>query len=271
VLHIERYYTDSAKLSQTTLALHHNILATALNAAVKKGLLRTSPASKVTNKPHRHIGAETLDNVWTVEETRTFLSFVKTNCCTQDAALFALAIDSGARKAELLGLRWTDLQDTVMRIQQQLLKGGKKLLSFGLPKRGGVRSVDLSAETVALLQVHKREQAELKMKNRLVYRDLGLVFAQRWEDGRAHLGMPLDMGTVNAKLESACAIAGVKRITPHGLRHTSATLLLAAGVPPHVVQRRLGHKKVEMTLGIYSHVLPSMQQEAAAKLAALLT
>jgi integrase len=64
--------------------------------------------------------------------------------------------------------------------------------------------------------------------------------------------------------------AGVRRIKFHGLRHTVATLMLSAGVPAHVVQRRLGHSKVEMTLGIYAHVLPSMQQYAAAKLAALL-
>ena len=58
--------------------------------------------------------------------------------------------------------------------------------------------------------------------------------------------------------------------TVHGLRHTCATLLLAAGVPPHVVQRRLGHKKIEMTLNLYAHVLPSMQADAASRLATLL-
>ena len=76
-------------------------------------------------------------------------------------------------------------------------------------------------------------------------------------------------GFAPAFLEAAKA-AGVRRIKFHGLRHTVATLMLSAGVPAHVVQRRLGHSKVEMTLGIYAHVLPSMQQDAAAKLAALL-
>jgi integrase len=66
------------------------------------------------------------------------------------------------------------------------------------------------------------------------------------------------------------AAAGVPRITFHGLRHTSATLLLKAGVAPHVVQQRLGHKRIEITLGIYAHALPSMQQDAAHKLGALL-
>jgi integrase len=71
-------------------------------------------------------------------------------------------------------------------------------------------------------------------------------------------------------LTRLCKAAKVKPITVHGLRHTSATLLLSAGIPAHVVQRRLGHKKVEMTLNLYAHVLPSMQQDAASRLATLL-
>ena len=64
--------------------------------------------------------------------------------------------------------------------------------------------------------------------------------------------------------------ANVKRIKFHGMRHTVATLMLSAGVQPHVVQRRLGHSKIEMTLGIYAHALPTMQQDAATRLAALI-
>jgi len=75
---------------------------------------------------------------------------------------------------------------------------------------------------------------------------------------------------VNKHLDRLCAAAGVKRITAHGLRHTCATLLLSAGVPAHVVQRRLGHKDITITLGLYAHVLPSQQQDAAARLAGLL-
>ena len=62
----------------------------------------------------------------------------------------------------------------------------------------------------------------------------------------------------------------MRRIKFHGMRHTCGTLLLQAGVPANVVQRRLGHKKIEITLGIYAHARPAMQQDAAAKLAAML-
>jgi len=64
--------------------------------------------------------------------------------------------------------------------------------------------------------------------------------------------------------------AGIRRIKFHGLRHTCATLLLKARIPVHVVSRRLGHKKVEITTDIYAHVLPSMQEEAAAEMGSIL-
>jgi integrase len=85
------------------------------------------------------------------------------------------------------------------------------------------------------------------------------------------LGLPLQVNT-NGDREFARLIkaARVRRIKFHGLRHTVARLMLSAGMPAHVVQRRLGRSKVEMTLGIYAHVLPSMQQDAAATLAALI-
>jgi integrase len=76
--------------------------------------------------------------------------------------------------------------------------------------------------------------------------------------------------SVSQQLERLCTTAGVKRITVHGLRHTCATLLLSAGVAANVVQRRLGHKNISITLDTYGNVLPAMQQDAASRLATLL-
>jgi integrase len=75
---------------------------------------------------------------------------------------------------------------------------------------------------------------------------------------------------VNDQLQRYCKAADVKVITAHGLRHTCATLMLSTGEQPHVVQRRLGHRSISITLGIYAHVLPSMQEQAAQKLGNLL-
>jgi integrase len=190
--------------------------------------------------------------------------------------LFALALDSGMRRGELGGLQWSDLdwQKGTVRVQRTLLSRGR-VPEYGLPKtKAGIRTIDLSAETLALLKVHKQAQAELKMRNRGTYQDHGLCFAMEWGDlhGRENsLGAPLAWHNIGSReMRRIVKAAGVRRVKFHAMRHSMATLMLSAGVPPHVVQRRLGHSKIEMTLGIYSHVLPGQQQDAAATLAALL-
>lgn len=279
-LHVERYYADRGlKLAERSVALHKAIITSALNAAVTAGVLRNNVAKRATNKPRVRMIEDALHNVWTADEAHRFLVSVKKAGDAQYAALFALALDSGMRKSELLGLHWKDIEGTSLRVERQLLgmvkdEGtGTLRPDTSLPKGKRARSLDLSDETVVLLREHKRQQAELKLKNRLQYVDHGLIFAQAWEqqsNKHSRLGWPLNNGMLRRQLDKLCGASGVKRITVHGLRHTCATLLLSAGVPPHVVQRRLGHKGVEMTLNIYSHVLPSMQSDAASRLATLL-
>lgn len=153
-----------------------------------------------------------------------------------------------------------------LSIVRQLLKPGHVPIC-GPIKNDVPRTIDLGAEIVELLKAHRRHQAELKMANRMIYRDHGLVFCKEWGERRARkdfLGDPLQTNNLGER-EFARLIkaAGVRRISIHGLRHTSATLMLKAGVPPHIVQHRLGHKRIEMTLGTYAHALASMQQDAA--------
>ncbi len=186
-----------------------------------------------------------------------------------------MALDTGARKNELCGLQWSDLdlEKGTVTVLRQLTRTGRQP-SFGPVKNGKPRTIDLATETLELLKAHKRAQAELKMRNRAVYQDHGLIFAKEWGDlhGREDsLGLPLQSNNLGQR-EFARLIkaAGLRPITIHGLRHTSATLLLKAGVAPHVVQQRLGHKRVSTTLDIYAHALPSMQQDAAQRLGALL-
>jgi integrase len=91
----------------------------------------------------------------------------------------------------------------------------------------------------------------------------------RRRTGGDSLGLPLQSNNLGQReFARILKAAGVKPITIHGLRQASATLLLKAGVPAQVVQQRLGHKRIEITLGIYAHVLPSMQQDAARRLGA---
>lgn len=169
-----------------------------------------------------------MTNVWTADEARTFLATVRAKGSDQDAALFALGLDSGARIGELLGLQWRDLEGSKMRIERQLARGDGKGPKFIAPKHGGVRSLELSEYTLALLQTHKRKQAEVKMANRTAYHDHGLVFAQGWEhvnSRHSKLGDPLHPVVARKRLKTLCVAAKVREIGPHGLRHTCATLI----------------------------------------------
>jgi integrase len=202
---------------------------------------------------------------WDFDEARKILTAAEASG-KQTSAFFALALDSGARKGELQGLRWSDVDLTTgaMTIERQLPTPGEKP-EFGPTKTRQARTLDLHEKTVSLLKEHKREQAELKLANRVYYADHGLVFAQTFEH-EGKLGTPLTAAMIAWMLEKLIRSTGVRKISMHGLRHTNATLLLASGEAPKVVQERLGHSKMEMTMNLYAHVLPSQQKDAARRI-----
>jgi len=274
-IHLEQYYRKKGKkLSQTTLKLHHAVVSKALKSAVLKKYVQSNVAALVENKPkveEKPPGA--VVNCWEKEEVQKFLKEARKQDA-QTVALFALALDTGGRRAELCGLKWqnVDLNRGIVQIIEQLVPFERKL-HFGSPKNGKPRTVHISPETVALLNQHRKEQLELRMRNGKTYADQDLVFARQWKhvSWKKHsLGDPLNMGVVSRDFYQLIQELELKRITFHGLRHTCATLLLQAGIPVHVVSERLGHKGVEITMNVYGHVLPSMHEEVKAELSGLL-
>ena len=231
-------------------------------------------AKAITAKPRAQGPSQAVTNYWTAEEAAAFLVVAK-RAGPQPAALYEVALDSGMRKSEWAGLKWpvVDLSTGRVLVREQLLRGGRAPVF--VPTKGKVaRTVDLGPEAVERLKAHKAHQATIKMRYRRDYHDHDLVFAKEWTDlGRKHdvLGDPLQVNNLGQReFARLIAEAQVKPITLHGLRHTCASLLLSAGVAPHVVQQRLGHKRIEMTLGLYAHVLPGQQRDAAQRLSALL-
>jgi integrase len=283
---IERFHARQAKLKASSRQTHQAVLSNALKSAAKARLVQRSVASDVEGKPKAQRTTDDLiAQCWSAEDARAFLVATKSES-PQVQAFFATALDTGARKGELHGLRWEDvnLDAGTLRIVRQLYHPGKRKVGedgevriepvFGDTKTKKPRTIDLGPDTVRLLREHRRKQLEVKMKNRDIYRDHGLVFACELRDPRdpgRELGMALSNSTLGSTVFSRLTkAAGVKRIKFHGMRHTCATLMLGAGVPVKIVSERLGHSNVMITLNTYAHVLPGMQKEAASQLGALL-
>ena len=142
-----------------------------------------------------------------------------------------------------------------VRRQVQRTREGWK---FTEPKSAkGVRAVALPAAAVEALRRHRVRQAEERLAAGTMWRDQALVFA-------SHTGGPIEkQNLVRRNFRPLLARAGLPRIRFHDLRHSAATLLLAQGVHPKIVQERLGHATIGVTMDVYSHVLPDMQREAA--------
>ncbi len=192
------------------------------------------------------------------EEVRTLLAAVRGD---RWEALIAVALATGMRFGELLGLRWSDVDLTrhTIRVQRQLQRDG----TFAEPKTAkGRRTIDLPASCMVVVKEHKRQQNEER-----------LLVGPAWQPGDlafcTHEGKPLLQRNVFRAFKAILARAGLPPIPFHALRHTAATLLLVQGVHPKIVQERLGHSNIGMTLDTYSHLIPSMGRDAAAQLDAL--
>lgn len=262
--HLQAYY-QASKLSMSTLQQHHAILFSSLKTAQKQDMVPRNVADLVMGKPRAKEGNEDAQHhCWNADEAKKFLDAAKA-AGPQPAAFYILALDSGARKAELGGLQWNDVNfdKKTITISQQLVKVSQPPI-FGPPKNGRPRTVDLDEKTFEFLRRHRASQAAHRLLLGTSYHDHGLVFAREFGD-------PLTINNIGQReFKRIIREAAVRPIKFHGLRHTCATLLLQAGTAAKVVQERLGHKRIEITLNVYTHVLPSMQQEAAAQLSKLL-
>ena len=269
---IEDFYREkrAASLSNSTLMLLHVVIHSSLAAAERKRLVTRNEATLVENRPRQRDPADTSsirENVWMPEEARAFLPVAR-KAGTQLGALFALALELGVRQSEIAALRWENFnaERATVGIVHQLRRGAFVPLKSGRP-----RELDLSSPLVDALLLHRRAQAELKLRNGRAYKDRAFIFAVEFASGPAKLGAPLVLANLAARVfPRLIENAGVKPITFHGLRHTSATLALAAGVPVKVVSERLGHSKTSIPLDLYSHVVPSLSQDAAARIGAIL-
>ncbi|MEH7108786.1 tyrosine-type recombinase/integrase [Bacillus sp. JJ1764] len=195
--------------------------------------------------------------VWNKDEVNHFLRAAKED---RNFVLFHLAIMAGMRQGELLGLRWkdVDLEKGLIRMSQTLSHDWKQFLE-GAKTKSSIRTIQIPKPTTKLLKKQKVHISKEKLEMGQDYEDHDLVICTK-------LGTPLNPANVRRTFKRLLSQAEVKSIRFHDLRHTHATLLLSEGVNVKVISERLGHSNIKITLDTYSHILPTMQQEAVDKL-----
>jgi integrase len=249
-------------LSPRTVRYVATILGRALKDATRKGLIPRSPAADADPPSAKVAASKSSDmHTWTGDQMSTFLAACHDH---RYGPVFAFLAGTGCRRGEALGLRWrdVDLDENRASIVQSVAKVAGKVL-IGDTKSSSGRRVALDAELVAMLREHRTTQLERRLLLGTGWRDHDLVFA-------GPIGEPIYPETVSRSFKELVDRLGLPAIRLHDLRHTWATIALGAGIHPKVVQERLGHANVSITLNIYSHVAPTLHDDAADTVARLM-
>ncbi|MGN7167921.1 tyrosine-type recombinase/integrase [Paenibacillus cellulositrophicus] len=251
-LHDLYHKTLLPKLAVGSIKKVHVIILDALNRAVIWGLVSQNVAQFVSLPQ----GKKKKFEVWNEQQLKMFLDEAQKD---QYYTAFELAASTGMRQSEILALRRVDVDlPRKMASVRQAYTLAERGHDFDDTKNdSSVRSIALFANTVELLEKHLEKQDRERRRNKL-YMDSGLVI-------QTSAGTPL--GPRNLMRHYYRIIDNIQKEVPdfprirfHDLRHTHATLLLKAGIHPKIVQERLGHSSINVTLDTYSHVLPNLQE-----------
>lgn len=263
VNHIQAFYTQKEKegLAPATIIYYHSVLHNALGVAVKQGLVSRNVSDLASPPRKKRFEIQPLDE----KQAQKLLVALRGH---KWEALYTLAIATGLRQGEILGLKWQDINLTTGTLQV------RRILSrvpTQTPERDHVyveaepktnksrRNVIIANFALEVLKQHRIRQLEAKLKAGSSWQDHDYVFSTL-------TGTHLRPNHVVVELKKILVKAELPNIRFHDLRHSAATLLFAAGVHPKVVQEILGHTQISMTMDIYSHVIPGMQEDAMNKL-----
>jgi integrase len=226
-------------LQEGTIRYIYSVCASSLTSAVKQQLLSTNPAHSV-EKPKQKAKQF---KVWDEEETLRFLSVAKQH---RYYIVFLLAIMTGMRQGEILGLRVRDID-----ISRKTISINRIMLNTGKGFKEGTKTAGSSRMVVFPSSIVPELEKVIQDKQA----DDPLFLTS--------IDTTLKPSNIGKEFRKLLKEAHVPKIKFHDLRHTHATLMLKQGVHPKIVAERLGHSRTQLTLDTYSHVLPSMQMEAA--------
>lgn len=258
---LQGFYHDklSSGLSPTTVRYLHAIMHRALYQAVRWEYIDRNPAASVDPPKPAKDEIRPLDR----EQANALLEAARGD---KYEALYIVALTTGVRIGELLALRWADvdLEAGTVRVQRTL-SAAKSGPRFTSPKSGKGRSIALTRRASEALKRHRATQNADRLKRGEDWTDHNLLFP-------TSTGNPMRPSSLTRRhFKPLLEQAGLSRsVRFHDLRHTCATLLLAAGHNPKLVQDLLGHASVAMTLDRYSHVMPGMSEQTAAAMEAAL-
>jgi integrase len=232
---------------------HHIVLRKALGDAERLGLITRNPAAVVNAPKPVHVEQAT----WSVAQLAKYFEQVRDD---RLFAAFVLSATTGMRRAEVLGLRWSDIDfDTQMLSVVQTITAVNAQPVVTTPKtKKSRRMLYLDDNTVGALYLHHGQQHSERERADKAWAgdDSDLVF-------RDELGDMVNPDWFSKHFAQTVRNSGLPKIRLHDMRHTYATLALKNGMHPKVVSERLGHASVGVTLDLYSHVTPAIAREAA--------
>lgn len=260
--HITQLYLllkEEGKGARSVQAVHV-ILHCALKQAVREGLLGRNPVDAV-DRPRVE---QTETQILSEEQARRLLAVASGSLYE---TVFCLALISGMRKGELLGLKWSDLDQTkgtiLVQRQLQLIKPEGYVLVP--PKtKAGKRQIKLGQGMLAKLENHRKNQETLKAAAGDKWKENNLIFT-------SSIGTYMDQSRVHKEFKRLLTKAELPNLRFHDLRHTSLSFLLENGTPVNTVQQRAGHSKASVTVDIYGHAMSGSQNQAADRIDELVT
>ena len=268
-LELSKTRTDGKEggYSGKTIRHVHTVISSVFATAVQWNICTENPCARV--KPPTSAQRDNLKH-FTLDETKTFLSALNEpyadgkQLSEQLALFFTIAVFSGCRRGEILALEWSDIDfnKNLIRINKSTTVAGNEVITKQPKTRGSVRNVPLPDSVMHLAKHWKVEQQKKRLAIGSKWEGSNYVFIQ-WNGKQMHPDTPYNAFKAFLKRYNATHDIKLPEIPLHGLRHTSATLLITQNTDIKTVSHRLGHSRTSTTLDIYSHSLEKTERAAA--------
>ena len=274
---IDLYFTDM-KIQQISVAYcqkvaiqlsnryilytnYYSVISRIFKYATSIDIIKSNPLDKIIKPKNRPLKAK--ENYYTKQELTDFLKVCKENCKPVEYTFYHLLAFTGLRIGEAIGLMWSDVdfENKRLNISRTAVKIGKEQTVQDPKTKRSKRIITLDDETLNVLKLWKRQQIKEYFKAGKAYQhDSNYIFTN-------NKGKWLLTATMKVKLSSFfCKHNELKKITPHGFRHTHASLLFEAGITAKIISDRLGHNNVQTTLDMYTHINDNQRVEVVDQL-----